>query len=260
MRALVFGNSHTACLIEAWREVAARTGEATPEVTLEFFVRSGSGVAEYELAGTRIAAATEAQKAFLARLSLPVAQDLAGFDALVIVGSEVSLFHVVHVLNRYRILDWPMTQDPEMPALTEAVLRLAVAEALHASNAAQLMAALRAIPALAAKPIHLVPQPFVSERALTASKAGAGFKRLCREQIGDLAAQVFTDETARLAASFDVRFHPQPVETIVHGCLTAQRFTERARRLVNLGQLQPADDILHANLAYGRLILHQICG
>lgn len=254
MKALVFGNSHTACLIEAWRE------RAVPGAALEFFVRSGSGVAGYALEGTRIAAATDGLKTFLTRLSLPVAQDLAGFDALVIVGSEVSMFHVVHVLNRYRILDWPMPQRPEMPALTEAVLRLAVAEALRGSNAGQLMATLRAVPALTAKPIHLLPQPFVSERALTSKKVGAGFKRLCREKIGDLAAAVFTEEAARLAADFDATFHPQPPPTIVRGCLTAEAFTDKARRLIDLNQLQPTEDILHANLAYGRLMLQQICG
>ncbi len=255
MRVLVFGNSHAACVLEAWREGAAGAGHE-----VEFLVRSGGGVAGHRLTGTRISAATEEFAAFLARLGLAAEQDLRGFDVLAIVGSEMSLFHVVQVLNVYRILDWTEAQRDDLPALTEAVLRRAVEEALLASNAGRLLASLRAVPELADMPIRLLPQPFPSERVLGMARAGvgAGFKRMVREGTGARAAAVLAEVGQGFAARFGAQFHPQPAETVAHGCLTDAAHSTRARRLVDLGQFQPEGDILHANIAYGRLLLGQI--
>lgn len=255
MRLLVFGNSHAACLMEAWRE-----GEVAAGHEVAFFVRSGSGVSDYVLDGGRIAAATGEMADFLQRLGLAGAHDLTEYDALAVVGSEVSLFPLVQVLNAYRVLDWPPQPRPERPALTEAVLRIALSEALMGTSAARLMADLRAVPALAGRPLHLLPQPFPSARLMQMgrSPAGAGFRRLVRDGLGAVAAQVYAEELARFAARFGAVLHPQPAATIEQDCLTAAAFSTRARRLFDLNRYQPKDDILHANLAYGRLALAQV--
>lgn len=257
MKVLVFGNSHTACLMEAWRE-----GEVAAGHEVSFFVRSGSGVTDYALNGTRIAASTEAMVSFLGRLGLATEQELGDFDAFAVVASEVSLFLLVQTLNVYRVLDWPQAAASDRPALTEAVLRIALSEALMGTNAARLMADLRAVPGLADRPIHLLPQPFPSERLMQKGRnpAGAGFRRLLRERLGATAASLFGEELVRFAAKFGAVLHPQPAETIVQDCLTAAPFSSQARRLFDLNRHQPPDDILHANLAYGRLVLAQVLG
>lgn len=257
MKLLVLGNSHTACLMEACRE-----GEVTAGHEVAFFVRSGSGVTDYALQGTRIAASTEAMVAFLGRLGLAQEQDLAAFDALVVVASEVSLFPLVQVLNAYRVLEWGHELREGRPALTEAVLRLAFSEALMATNAARLMADLRAVPALADRPIHLLPQPFPSERLMKMGRlpAGAGVRRLVRDGFGPPVAAVFAEELARFAAAFGAVLHLQPAETITQDCLTAEGYSTKARRLFDLNRYQPQEDILHANLAYGRLLMAQVLG
>lgn len=256
MKVLVFGNSHAACLMEAWRE-----GEVAAGHEVAFFVRSGSGVTDYALDGTRIAA-SEAMASFLDRLGLAVEQDLADFDALAVVASEVSMFPLVQVLNTYRVLDWPQGSRAERPALTEAVLRIALSEALMGTSAARLMAHLRAVPGLADRPIHLLPQPYPSERLMQMGRvpAGAGFRRLLREGLGAQAAAVYGEELARFAAKFGAVLHPQPAGTITQDCLTAQAYSTKARRLFDLNRYQPQEDILHANLAYGRLALEQVLG
>lgn len=256
MKVLVFGNSHAACLMEAWRE-----GEVAAGHEVAFFVRSGSGVTDYALDGTRIAA-SEAMASFLDRLGLAVEQDLSDFDALAVVASEVSMFPLVQVLNTYRVLDWPQGSRAERPALTEAVLRIALSEALMGTSAARLMAHLRAVPGLADRPIHLLPQPYPSERLMQMGRvpAGAGFRRLLREGLGAQAAAVYGEELARFAAKFGVVLHPQPAGTITQDCLTAQAYSTKARRLFDLNRYQPQEDILHANLAYGRLALAQVLG
>ena len=255
MRVLVFGNSHAACLMEAWREGKVAAGHE-----VEFFVRSGSGVTGYALTGSRITAESEALAGFLAKLGLPAEHDLAGFDALAVVASEVSMFPLVQVLNIYRVLEWRQGGQTDRPALTEAVLRMAFSEALMDTGAARLMADLRKVPVLAGRPIHLLPQPFPSERLMTMGRipAGAGFRRLVREGMAARAAAVYAEELARFAARFGAVLHPQPAETVARDCLTAEVYSTRARRLFDLGKLQPQGDILHANLAYGRLALAQV--
>jgi hypothetical protein len=257
MKLLVFGNSHAACLMEAYREGGVAVGHE-----VAFFVRSGSGVTDYALNGTRIAASTEAMASFLGRLGLAQEQDLAAFDALVVVASEVSLFPLVQVLNAYRVLDWGYEAREGRPALTEAVLRMALSDALMRTSAARLMADLRAVPGLADRPIHLLPQPYPSERLMKMARipAGAGVRRLVRDGFGAQAAAVYSEELARFAGRFGAVLHLQPGDTIAQDCLTAVAYSTQARRLFDLNRYQPQEDILHANLAYGRLLLAQVLG
>lgn len=253
MKTLVFGNSHSACLIEAWRaNSAAHSGR------MEFFVCSGSGPTDYLLSKDRISAQSAKFVRFLERLSLSTAHDLDEFDTFIIIGSEISFFHVVNVLNHYRVLDWPMRQDKSMPALTESVLRLAVSEALAGSNGGNLMKRLQACSALDKKRLLVLPQPFPSERVLVSKENGVGVRRLVRNEASKLTARLFHEEVRLLCERFGAVYLIQPEDTIIHGCLTAEKYNIAARRLINLRQMQPAQDILHANAIYGKKILQQI--
>lgn len=253
MRLLVFGDSHAACLIEAWR-----AGGWPADWQMAFFVRPGSGPPEHTLSGTTIHAATPAFRDVLDRLDQPATHDLAAQDAFVIVGGGVSLFPLVQVLNQYDVLDWggEIGRDGR-PALTETVLRLALSEALTNSSAGRLMAELRAVPGLADRPIHLLPQPFPSERVLTdrSAPAGAGLRRMARHGLAARTAALFHAATDQLAHQFGARLHRQPEDTIIRNAFTTLAYTTEARRLVNLARPQRSNDILHANQAYGRRML-----
>ena len=256
MRLLVFGDSHAACLIEAWR-----AGGWPADWQMAFFVRPGSGPPEHTLSGTTIHAATPAFLDVLQRLDQPSTHDLAAQDAFVIVGGGVSLFPLVHVLNQYDVLDWggEIGRDGR-PALTETVLRLALSEALMNSTAGRLMAELRAMPGLADRPIHLLPQPFPSERVLTdrSAPAGAGLRRMARLRLADRAATIFHEATEQLARQFGAHLHRQPEDTVTQHAFTTLAYTTEARRLVNLARPQRSNDILHANQAYGRRVLQAL--
>ena len=258
MRLLVFGDSHAACLIEAWRAGGWPAGWQ-----MAFFVRPGSGPPEHEVTGTTIKAATPDFLNVLQRLDQPDSHDLAAQDAFVIVGGGVSLFPLVQILNRYDVLDWSdeIGRDGR-PALTETVLRLALSEALMASPAGRIMAELRAVSGLADRPIHLFPQPFPSERVLSdrASPAGAGLRRMARHGLSARAAALFHDATADMAQRFGAALHRQPEDTVTQHAFTALPYTTEARRLVNLALPQPPTDILHANLAFGRRMLDALSG
>jgi len=252
MKTLVLGNSHVACVIQAWRQSPFSNGRE-----MSFFVKSG-GLSEFTVSGSEISAASSDFSSFLERLSLPKTVDLATFDTIALVGSELSIFHVVNILNRYRVLDWPMRQDLATPALTEGVLRLALSEALNQSNGGRILKLLRGIPQLADKKIAVLPQPFPSERALGSKGSGIGFRRLIKHRAAKPAAAIFSEELFALCNRYGAVYQPQPRSTITHDCLTVNHFTEAARRLINLEQVQPVDDIIHANVAYGNLLVDQI--
>lgn len=257
MRVLVLGDSHAACLIEAWREGGWDGGHA-----VAFFARPAGRPFAHVVAGGRIAAGSDAFAQFLAGLGQAAAHDLAAQDAVAVVGCGVSVFPMVRVLNHYRVLGWTeRAPDEEMPAISEAVLRVAMAEALDASVAARIVADLRADPAMAGKTIHLLPQPFPSERLMASGGGvGAGVRGLLRRGLGHAICDVYLEELERFAGRLGVEVHVQPPETMRQGCLTATPFTEGARRLVNLEMAQRKEDILHANAGFGRLMLQQVLG
>lgn len=255
MRVLVLGDSHAACLIEAWREGGWDSAHA-----VAFFARPAGRPFAHVVEGGRISAGSEEFAGFLAGLGQAAAHDLAVQDAVAVVGCGVSVFPMVQVLNLYRVLGWTeRAPDAEMPAISEAVLRTAMAEALDASVAARMVADLRSDPAMAGKTIHLLPQPFPSERVMTVGGvAGAGVRRLVRRGLGRAVCDVYLEEVERFAGRLGVELHVQPPETMRQGCLTAEAFTEGARRLINLEMPQRKEDILHANAGFGRLMLQQI--
>lgn len=253
MKALVFGDSHAACVIEAWR-----AGGWPADWQMSFFVRPGSGPPEHAVTGTTIRAVTPGFLDVLARLDQPTEHDLAAQDAFVIIGGGISLFPLVQVLNTYDILDWGGEIGAETrPTITEPVLRLAVAEAFRATPAGRLLAELRAVPELADRPIHLMPQPFPSEKVLVdrSIASGAGLRRLARLRLLARAATLFHETTKDLARELGAQLHRQPEPTIHRHAFTALPYSTEARRLVNLTQAQPKTDILHANRDYGVLLL-----
>lgn len=253
MKVLVFGDSHAACLIEAWR-----AGGWPADWQMSFFVRPGSGPPEHAVTRRTIRATTPAFLDLLARLEQPAEHDLSAQDAFVIIGGGISLFPLLQILNTYDILDWGGEIGADSrPKITETVLRLALSDALRSTSAGRLLAELRAVPGLSDRPIHLMPQPFPSQRVLTdrSIATGAGLRRIARLRLLARAAALFHATAADLAQTWNARLHRQPDTTVHRHALTALPFTTEARRLVNLATPQPKTDILHANQAYGQLLL-----
>lgn len=253
MKIFVTGNSHSACLIEAWKQVQ----ESSPH-QIDFFVRGGSGVKDYRIDGTRIEAGNDDFRSYLARLGLKDSFDLADYDARVVIGAEVSPFLMISILNKCHVLGWPDPNRRGAQEITERCLEMALADGLRASNGGQMVAALQALPGLGARPMLVVPQPFPSERLRTMATAGAGFLRAIRGRIAPRAAAGFADVATRTFADLGAHFLPQPEDTTVDFILTPEAFTTQAKRLIDIDKLQPKGDFLHANAAFGTRILGQI--
>lgn len=255
MKIFVTGNSHSACLIEAWKQVQ----ESSPH-QIDFFVRGGSGVKDYRIDGTRIEAGNDDFRGYLARLGLRDSFDLAEYDARVVIGAEISPFLMIAILNKCHVLGWPDPNRRGAQEITERCLQAALADGLRGANGGQMVAALQALPGLGARPMLVVPQPFPSERLRTMGTAGAGFLRAIRGHIAPLAAAGFADVASRTFADLGAHFLPQPEDTTVDFILTPEAFTSRAKRLIDLDKVQPKGDFLHANAAFGARILDQILG
>lgn len=253
MKVLIFGNSHAACIVDA-----ARSNPDFKNMNFKFLVQSGRGPMDFSLTSGRLVARGENLIQSLKRLSLEITLDLEDFDAFAIVGCEVSIFTVIHILNKYHVIGWPKSRRIHLPSLTESVLRLAVSEAISSSSGVDIMNTLRRSPSLKGKKLLVLPQPFPSERVLSNTGHGIGFRRLVQKKSGHLAVKVFHDELTSICKNLDAECLYQVNETINESCLTRENFCVSANRLFNLKRKQPVDDILHTNVHYGELLIEQI--
>ncbi|MBE2278268.1 MAG: hypothetical protein IAE87_18460 [Rhodobacteraceae bacterium] len=252
MKLLVIGNSHAACLIEAWRAVRAEG----LGVEMDFFVRGGGALREFGFDGRRVFTPNPEFRAFLQRLGQKDEFLLSDYDAIVVIGHELSAFRLVRILNRHHVLGWPYRNRRDLPTITEACLTDALADSLDEINASAILR--RIGPVTAGQKLIVVPQPYPSEIILDHPAKAVGFVRLCRARIGNRCQTLFEVAMQRHVARLGADLLLQPAGTVVHGLLTARAYTAGSARLADLDQRQPVDDILHANALYGGLILAQI--
>lgn len=255
MKVLVIGNSHAACLIEAWRNFQPDT----PAIEMAFFARGGAAALDgFGCDGARIYASTEAAVAFQSRLGQQSEFAISDYDAIVVVGHELSSFRLVHILNKNHILGWPYPNRLDMPMITEACLKDALTDSLQAANATRILQTV--LPAISTQRQKLIalPQPYPSQIILQGAAQSVGFVRVCRAGIGAQCRTLFEAVAAAQMAEIGAVFIPQPAETVAEELLTATGYTEGAKRLYNLSQRQPQTDELHANAAYGALLFQQI--
>ncbi|WP_225026929.1 hypothetical protein [Xinfangfangia pollutisoli] len=254
MRLLVIGNSHAACLIEAWRGADGAHGATE----VDFFARAGTALGEFAIEGRRLYAPTAEGRAFQAQLGQKAEFDLAGYDAILVVGHELSGFRLVRILNRNHVLGWPYRNRLDIPVITEPCLRDALDDSLEDITATRLLRQIA--PALSADRQRLIalPQPYPSQIILQGKAKSVGFVRLCRAQVGAQCRALFETVAQAHLAGIGAAFLPQPDETVVEGLLTGQDYTLGARRLSDLSQTQPPQDELHANARYGALIWAQV--
>ena len=257
MRVLVIGNSHAACLIEAWRSRGAEPARAAG-LAMDFFARAGAALTEFACDAGRVFAPTPEGRAFQQRLGQKESFMLADYDSIVVIGHELSIFRLVQIVGRSHVLGWPYDNRPDLAVITRACLRDALADALDATNAARILRQLG--PALAATGQRLlaVPQPFPSPAICEGRTKAMHFARICEAGIGPQCRELFNSVAETRMAALGALFLPQPPQTVVDGILTRTAFTTGAKRLVDLTKPQATGDVLHANAAYGALILNDI--
>lgn len=255
MRVLVIGNSHAACLIEAWR---SHDAQAAGGLRMDVFARAGTALTEFRIDGGRLFAPTPEGRAFQRRLGQKDDFALADYDSIVVIGHELGIFRLVRIIGRSHVLGWPYDNRPDLAVITRDCLRDALSDALDATNAAGILRQLGPAVAATRQRLLAVPQPFPSRAICEEGTKAISFLRISKAGIGPHCRELFASVAATRMAALGAVFLPQPPQTVVEGILTSDAYTAGARRLVDLTRPQAKSDVLHANSAYGALILDQI--
>jgi hypothetical protein len=256
MRVLVIGNSHAACVIEAWR---MREGQERADggLQLDFLAGAGSVLKEFGFDGLRVFALTPKGRAFQRRLGQPDMFVLADYDAIAVIGLELSIFRLVHIVGRNHVLGWDYENRNDLAVITRACLRDALSDAVDATGAAMILRRLG--PVAAAKGLRLlaVTQPYPA-RAILDDARGAGFALIARAGIGPQCREMYETVAAARMSALGAGYLPQPQQSVIDDILTDRTFTAGAKRLVDLTKSQPPEDVLHANAAYGASVIDRI--
>ena len=259
-RGCVFGNSHLAALRTAWTQRA----EPHPDISLDFVGAHRNGLIEVEIEDGILRPITETARQNMARINRREEFPLTGYDFLAVCGSQMSVSHVMKIYRRFRFAGLPSfdvtadIEDLEHELISAPAASAALADMLHRSVGFRFAALAGKAAGL---PVYLIEQPRPSDGCL-ADKSGryAGFKRALR--LGDAAVldRMYRDAFGQAASPLG---HPlfQPDATIRDAMFTAEAYSIGSVRLARKADVaHPEDDFIHANAAYGALVLEQLAG
>lgn len=258
-RICFFGNSHLAALREAWVTDPGRW----PGIEAQFIGAHKDLLLQTRLEGSVLHPDSRAASDAFARLGGVGSVDLAGFDHIVVTGCMVSL---PQAANTYRDARWPglpsLSSEPDLAKMAPVLMSRAAAQATVEAAIARRLGPrfVRHVRPATDVPIWLTSQPRVSAVVRKRAHPAARSQRIAlRNGDGAALSALFEAAAARAVEQAGATFLPQPAQTIAHDILTDLPYVEGAKRLTARGdQPQPPTDIMHANAAYGALVLDQI--
>ncbi|MEI4471350.1 hypothetical protein [Frigidibacter sp. MR17.24] len=249
-RLLILGNSHVAALKSAHGAEPGRW----PGLDIAFAGAAGGALDGLRRRGGVLEATDPEAVEQLTALNGSARFALDGVDAVVITGCELSMFRAVSVLRR---VIWPDCVDSPGPGqvlTSRAFVREALVTALQSTLAARLA---REIGGDGAVPVIVAAQPnpcWLGEDAVQL----AAFLRARRLGYATRLARIFT-EAAAAALAPAAAFLPQPDETLRGPLFTRPKYSQGSLRLTrDMAKPHEGDDYLHANAAYGALVLDQL--
>lgn len=259
LRVCIIGNSHVAALREAWLQEPGRWSG----FSVTFLGAHQDLLLQTEVRDGRLIATTDAAAQTFQKISGVTEIELDAHDVFVIAGSSVAQATALQIYRDARWVSLPslatVSDLATMPeqlisrAAAQATMRAALSTRLGPRLAQRLRGGTR-------RRIFLTAQPRVSEIILKSPRPVTRLHNIAIKN-GDAAAlgQAFEDAAVQVLAQSDTIFLPQPGQTVAHHVLTAQSYVKGANRLAaSLDVPQTKDDIIHANGAYGALVLDQI--
>lgn len=253
------GNSHIAALRSAWDTHPGRW----PGLDMHFVgAHKGLLLQTTVKHGWLRPESPDAIDAF-ARLGGGQGVRLADFDALVVTGCLVALSLTASIYRRMHWVGLPsvaahrdLANSPQILVSRDATLATAQ-ESLLSRLGPQLIAHLRPH---TDKPIFLTSQPRASATLLDSRDPTTKAHRIAHVSGDAPFVEQLHEEAAKQAVEAAGGLYiPQPPETIALHVVTDPAFMRGAVRLAaNPNAPQPADDIRHANAAYGALVIDQI--
>lgn len=259
MRLCFLGNSHIAALREAWADDRDRW----PGLEADFVGAHKDLLLRTRAEGSRLVPDDPATATAFRTLGGVKEVDLASYDAVVITGCLVS---VATAANTYRDCRWAglpsLSREPDLAAMPHGFVSRPAARAMVEATIDDRLGPMfaRHIRGMTDAPILMTSQPRVSA-AIKAKRRAVTRAHHSALENGDAAglSDLFEEAAARVMAACGARFVPQPAQTIEDDILTALPYMEGAKRLTAKGDApQPKEDIMHANAAYGGLVIDQV--
>jgi hypothetical protein len=252
LRGCVIGNSH----LSAVRFAAADPASIPTGVVLDFVGSAQSGLADVALDGQRLIATSAATQKDFQRFGAVEAIDLTRYDFFVLVGLNLSVYGLEAFYRNYRCIglrDWQSLSDAR-ELISRAVAQMIIGNRLQTSLAARLA---RIIGSAVDVPIFLQAQPRPGKAMLGPNGKYPTFRKMLRRKETASLSALFESAAAQLTPYY----LPQPSGSIEDDLFTAAAYCEGSVRLTpDVGKplLHPPDDYMHANSAYGMLVLQQL--
>lgn len=253
----IIGNSYTGALKVAWDSVAADY----PDWTLEFFASPFLNVDNYLLRDGALIALDEVDR-YRFSLGAHGAESvvLADFDALAVVGFDFSIPGLARRFATHRPYD---LATPGMQLISKSCLEATVLAAVQRTAGLKMARLLRSATRV---PLIVIGAPLCSAGIFSVSdellaewqnSPQKKFVKIARlyEDLTNAPLQCMLYAAWRTAwksieAQEPLSFLPQPEETIVDGCYTAEHFS---REPVGMGgHRKPTSDMFHMNGDFGK--------
>lgn len=244
---------------------AACRAATNVDMHMVFFGKPSLAVEEVSLDGTVLSFTDKRENARLVEMGTPEKIDLSEFDAIVFVAMAASIFSVVSLLSQHRVAGWRSAQemlqtkplDPPLKThlLSQAAMHADLVETTKRGATFYLLQGLRDHSQV---PVFVVPQPYPSERILSRAGKYGVFKRKHRAGEGKQIATALEQSYIDVFAPIDqVTLLPQSAHTISKDFFTSDEYSTEGVRLRELRK-QGRKDILHANAAFGEIVLDKL--
>lgn len=259
LRLCLLGNSHIACLRQAWHAEPARW----PGIEPLFVGGHKNLLLDTAEVDRKLVPTSDGTARAFSELSGIRHVELDDYDAFVITGCLVSLGCIANLYRDARWLELPSLAAAEDLAAAQAILMSDAAVEMTAEDILSRRLGLRLarhLRAMTDRPILVTSQARVS--AVIEEERRPGVRaHLAAIRAGDAAqvSDLFERSAKAVCRDMGAEFLPQPRHTIEKDILTARPFMDGAVRLTADGNTpQPPRDITHANARYGAAVLNQI--
>lgn len=252
LRGCVLGNSH----LSAVRSAAADPAHIPAGVAIDFIGSAQSGLADVALDGQHLIATSASTQKDFQRFGGVEAIDLTRYDFFMLVGLGLNLYGLEAFYRNYRCIglhEWQNGSDNRQ-LVSRTVAQMIIGNRLQSCLAVRLA---HMIGSAVDQPIFLQAQPRPNKVMLGPNGKYPTFRKMLRRKETQSLSALF--ETA--AAQLTPHYLPQPSASIEDDLFTTATYCEGSARLtpeVGKPVLHPPDDYMHANTAYGVLVLQQL--
>ena len=254
----IFGNSHLAAVQDGHKQFAGRWPEFEPV----FIGAHKDGLAEVACEGGILKPISADAIEDFDRLAGVSEVDLRDSAAIVIIGAGFGPVRAATIYHRARWAALPSVQanpdpSPEWFLVSKPAFSAMLQAKLLEEAAGRLIRILKRDIDV---PIFLVSQPRATTRILDLTKHRLDIVRTAvLGGDGPALSDMYEANAVTLCAALGVSYVGQNPGTITQDFLTAEPFSKGAIRLAKLGRFsQPKEDVLHANAAYGKVVLDQV--